>query len=162
MKNYDIYTDGSHLKFSSGRLGAGGVLIDSSKELPIGKKLDEFSIELLPEYMKMSYGSDKISNPTAELMAVLLALQIFGKNLKDCDMITIHADYLGVKEWMTGGWKIREPYIQRIKNDIDSEINKLNLQGKIMYSWVKGHQKSSSPEAYWNNYVDRLATGKKE
>ena len=161
MKILDIYTDGSHLKFSTGRLGIGGVLIDPSQQKPLGKKISEFGIELLPEYMKMSYGSgaENCSNPTAELTAVLVALQNFEQDLKGADIITIHADYLGVKEWMTGAWRVKEPYIARIKFDIDQEISRQGLKGVIQFAWVKGHQNyiAGDPDIHWNNYVDELA-----
>lgn len=161
MKQFDIYIDGSHLdKQHNGRLGIGGVLVDLNDGTKKGKMLNKFSIELTPEYMKLSFGADKCSNPSAELTALLHALYQFKGSYGQNDKIVIHADYLGVKEWMTGNWKIKEPYIARIKADIDKEINKQGLQGRIEYKWVKGHQKdNSNPDVYWNNFVDSLAKG---
>lgn len=161
MKQFDIYIDGSHLdKQHNGRLGIGGVLVDLNDGTKKGKMLNKFSIELTPEYMKFSFGADKCSNPSAELTALLHALYQFKGSYGQNDKIVIHADYLGVKEWMTGNWKIKEPYIARIKADIDKEINKQGLQGRIEYKWVKGHQKdNSNPDVYWNNFVDSLAKG---
>jgi ribonuclease HI len=156
MKRLDIYTDGSHLdKQHNGRLGVGGVIVDLEKR----KLLNSFSTELLPKYMKMTFGADRPSNPSAEMVAVLHALYNFEKEIKTADLIVIHADYIGVREWMTGKWRIKEPYIQRIKNDIDSEISRQSLKGKIQYEWVRGHQKDASVDTYWNNYVDLLAKG---
>lgn len=165
MKQYDIYIDGSHLdKQNNGRLGIGGVIVDLSGP-GMGRKIDEFSMELNPEYMNITFGATKCSNPSAELTALLFALYNFKKLIKQADLIVVHADYIGVKSWMEGAWKIKEPYIVRIKNDIDSEIIKQGLTGKILYSWVRGHQSASAvktnPDAYWNNYVDRLAKGEK-
>ena len=164
MKQFDIYIDGSHLnKQHNGRLGIGGVLVDLNSTEKMGKLLNKFSIELTPEYMKFSFGADKCSNPSAELTALLQALYQFKGSYGPSDKIVIHADYLGVKEWMTGTWKIKEPYIARIKADIDKEINKQGLQGRIEYKWVKGHQKDlNNPDIYWNNFVDSLAKGKDE
>lgn len=164
MKQFDIYIDGSHLdKQHNGRLGIGGVLVDLNSTEKMGKLLNKFSIELTPEYMKFSFGADKCSNPSAELTALLQALYQFKGSYGPNDKIVIHADYLGVKEWMTGTWKIKEPYIARIKADIDKEINKQGLQGRIEYKWVKGHQKDlNNPDVYWNNFVDSLAKGKDE
>lgn len=163
MKQLDIYTDGSHLdKQNNGRLGIGGVLIDPTGP-SMGTMLNKFSIELTPEYMNLSFGASKCSNPSAELVAVLYSLYEFKNMIGSSDIITVHADYIGVREWMTGKWKIREPYIVRIKNDIDTEIKKQGLQGRINFEWIRGHQKLGStpnPDIYWNNYVDSLAKGK--
>ena len=165
MKRFDIYIDGSHLdKQHNGRLGIGGVLVDLSGP-GMGRLINEFSIELSPEYMNLTFGAEKCSNPSAELTALLHALYKFKKLYGPSDIVVIHADYIGVKSWMEGTWKIKEPYIARIKNDIDDEIRKQDLRGRISYEWVKGHQSksalSSDPDAYWNNYVDRLAKGEK-
>ena len=76
MKRLDIYTDGSHLdKQHNGRLGVGGVIVDLEKR----KLLNSFSTELLPKYMKMTFGADRPSNPSAEMVAVLHALYNFEK-----------------------------------------------------------------------------------
>lgn len=157
MKEAHIYTDGSHLdKQNNGRLGCGGVLVMS------GKLIDTFSVELPPSYMKDKFGADKCSNPSAELVAVYFALLAFEKYLKGVDSIILHADYLGVSNWMNGSWKINEKYIQAIKNEIDKEIKRQKLTGCISYSWVKGHQTNTmkGTDAYWNNFVDKLAKGK--
>lgn len=165
MKQFDIYIDGSHLdKQNNGRLGVGGVLVDlNDSGNKMGKLLNKFSTELTPEYMKLSFGADKCSNPSAELTALLHALYQFKGSYGPNDKIVVHADYLGVKEWMMGNWKIKEPYIARIKSDIDREITKQGLQGRIEFKWVKGHQKdNTNPDVYWNNFVDSLAKGEDE
>ena len=161
MKRLDIYIDGSHLdKQHNGRLGIGGVIVDLNVSVGHGKLLKKYNMELIPEYMKITFGSDQCSNPSAELCALLFALYNFEKEIKGCDEVTIHADYIGVKSWMEGTWKIKEPYIARIKRDIDNEIYKQGLRGKIQYAWVRGHQKGElNDDAYWNNYVDKLAKG---
>lgn len=166
MKRLDIYIDGSHLnKQNKGddRLGCGGVLVNL--EGPgMGTLLDSFSIQLLPDYMKMSFGAISPSNPSAELVAVLQALQHFRKDLKGVEEIVIHADYMGVSEWMEGRWRVKEPYIARIKDAVIEEIGRQGLRGKVRFSWVKGHQKNinSSPDAYWNAEADLRARGDKD
>lgn len=163
MKRFDIYIDGSHLdKQNSGRLGIGGVLVDLSGP-GMGRVIGEFTQELSPEYMSFTFGADKCSNPSAELTALLIALLKFKKLYGPSDILVVHADYIGVKSWMEGAWKIKETYIAKIKSDIDDEIRKQNLRGRISYEWVKGHQskKSTDPDAFWNNYVDKLAKGEK-
>ena len=166
-QHYNIYTDGSHLdKQNNGRLGVGGVLVLPSSTGGIGKLIDKFSTELIESYMNLYFGTTKCSNPSAELVAVLHSLYNFSKYFTNEDTISIYADYIGVREWMTGKWKIKEPYIARIKSDIDEEIRKLGLVGRIDYNWIKGHQKNTKsiidPDIYWNNYVDLLAKGKNQ
>lgn len=157
MKELTIYTDGSHFKSrkGSGRLGVGGVILKNNKEL------DEYSIEINRNYLKLYYDTTDCSNPTMEMLAVLYALWKFKKHIKHGDKITIKADYQGVKEWMTGKWKINKPYIQKIKDQIDEEIIKLGLPGNINFEWVKGHQHgiNRNEDAYWNDVVDLLAKG---
>lgn len=154
----DVFIDGSHLDKQSGngRLGIGGVIVDMSSD----KIIDEFSVELTPSYMKSTFGADKCSNPSAELTALYIALQKFKPVLAKADSVVFHADYLGVKEWMLGNWKTKEPYIAKIKECAQKEIIDQGLTDKVSYVWVKGHQSSSaSKDAYWNNYVDKLAKG---
>lgn len=156
----DIYIDGSHLdKQNNGRLGIGGVIVDLNVKVGHGNILNSYSMELIPEYMKITFGSDKCSNPSAELCALLHALYNFKKEIRGAKKIVVHADYVGVREWMTGTWRIKEPYIARIKADIDQEIYNQSLQGRIQYEWVRGHQTDGSDDTYWNNYVDKLAKG---
>ena len=156
-KNFIIYTDGSHLKHTSGRLGIGGVLID-----PItNKKIAAFSKEISVDYMIKNYGTSDVSNPTCEMLANLWALREFASEIGPEDEICMKADYIGVQAWNTKVWKINKPYIQKIKEDTDAEIKRQRLLGRIKYDWVKGHQKKSvmTKDAYWNNYVDKLAKG---
>ena len=148
----EVYTDGSHLdKQNNGRLGCGGVMVDGFK------KIDEFSQELTPDWLKKNYRTDKVSNPTAEMLGVLIALRNFDFP-KEGD-VTFRCDYIGVPSWLLGKWRVKEPYLQAIKNDIEYEIRRKGLVGRIHFEWVKAHQKSATREAYWNNYVDLLAKG---
>lgn len=165
MKQLDIYTDGSHLKLGSGRLGIGGVLVDLTQQSPLGKKLGEFGVELNPTELKQKFGpgAENCSNPTAELTAVLVSLRNFLDQIKTADLIYVHADYIGVREWMMGNWRTKEPYIAKLKEIIEDFIHAEGLDGKVKYAWVKGHQANSmtNPDIYWNNYVDLLAKGEK-
>lgn len=163
MKILTIYTDGSHLdKQNNGRLGCGGIAVDFSK--PYNKQeVGRFSQELIPEFLRLNYGTDKCSNPSAELLGVYCALVHFKSLIKNYDKIIFKADYNGVQMWMTKRWRIKEPYIQKMKDDIDQEIKDQELQGKVEFDWVKGHQtkvnRELNPDGYWNNYVDLVAKG---
>ena len=94
-----------------------------------------------------------------EMLAVLYALYNFKDEIKGSDSVELKMDYLGVREWMTGKWKINKPYIAKIKNDIDEEIKNQGLKGKISFKWVKSHQKGTDPDIIFNNLVDVLAKG---
>jgi ribonuclease HI len=160
-KKYYIFTDGSHLKGQggSGRLGCGGVLVDPEGGGLFGKELSRFSLEITPEYMELTYGSSDISNPTAEMFGVLSALKEFKKYLKSGIEITVFADYQGVREWLTGKWKINKKYIQGIRDDIMEEIKRGDLD--VTFEWIPGHQSGRDNFwKHWNDVVDLLAKGK--
>ena len=160
MKIIDIYTDGSHLdKLNNGRLGCGGVMVERTDN-GYGKVLQEFGKELEKDFLIKKYGTDNCSNPTAEMLGVLVALTEF--RIPIGSEVIIHADYIGVKEWMNGNWKIKEPYIAKVKSEIDEIIRRKGIN--ISFDWVKAHQPKSSlnRDAYWNNYVDLLAKGQKK
>lgn len=158
MKEIYIYTDGSHLKFSSGRLGCGGVMVDPGGE-GYGEILGEFSEELTPDRMEKEFGGKTCSNPTAELVGALLAIRNF--NIPKGVKVKVYADYVGVQSWMEGKWQTKEAYIREVKRQIEEEINKKGLRGRISFHWVRGHQKVTNRDTYWNNYVDALAKGEK-
>lgn len=162
MTTYKIYIDGSHLdKQNNGRLGIGGIIIDPSMPGTLGIR-GKFSRELTPEYMRTEFGAIKCSNPSAELTAVLFAIREFKSLLSGKSEAIIFADYIGVREWMTGKWKIKEPYIKKIKEAIDKEIKSQGLTGRLSFEWVRGHQKGNNPDVIWNNYADILAKGQEE
>ena len=149
-----IYTDGSHLKHTTGRLGIGGIIVDSS-----GKVVDKFSEEIDVKWLMNTYGTSDVSNPTCEMLAVLVALRKF--NLVPGDEVIIKADYQGVMCWLNNTWKAKKPYIKAIKDDILKEIESLGLKGKVSFEWVKGHQTGPSlgKDAMFNGMVDKLAKG---
>ena len=152
MKVRYIYTDGSHFKGKggSGRLGIGGVIVDPDQG-PNGKELAHFSTEILPKFVQTHYGTTDVSNPTMEILAALQALDEFKDKIDSDTRIIMRQDYLGVSSWMTGKWRITKPYILKIKEEIDRTIRSRGLT--VEWEWVKGHQKSTSTEAYWNNVV---------
>lgn len=153
---YTIYTDGSHLKHTSKRLGVGGVMVDESDNI-----IDEFSEEVSIDFLKTTYGTSDVSNPTCEMLAALFAIKKFGSKMKPGDEACIKADYTGVMNFNTGVWKARLPYIILIRDEIQNEIKKQKLN--ITFGWVKGHQAKGilSQDSKWNNYVDLLAKGEK-
>ena len=157
----NIYTDGSHLdKLNKGRLGCGGIMVempDNDEEL--GKKIGEFSRELTTEWLEKTIGTKDVSNPTAELLGVLTALETF--NIPDNATVEVIADYNGVMGFLSGKWKSREVYIAKVVNKINDTINKKKLKGRITFGWVKGHQakRGITRDGYWNSLCDSLAKG---
>ena len=158
MRKILIYTDGSHLNKQSGhgRLGCGGVMVEDNGD-GYGKFLDEYSKELLPADLEKDFGSSNVSNPTAEMIGALEALRNF--NIPSDARVIMKADYEGNRNWMMGIWSIKEPYIKKVKEAIDAEIERQHLQGRIGWEWVKGHQKVLNQDSYWNNRTDILAKG---
>lgn len=155
MSKYIIYTDGSHLKHTTGRLGIGGILVDEST----GKVVDKFSEELGVDFLVNNYGTSDVSNPTCEMLATLMALRKFKDYLKSIDSIVMKADYQGCQMWTTGKWKCKAPYIKAINTEILDEIKNQNLN--VSFEWVKGHQTGPvlSRDAVFNGMVDKLAKG---
>ena len=153
---YIIYTDGSDLKHTSHRMGIGGVLLDASGRTLI----DSFGEELSSDYLTGNYGTTDCSNPTAEMIAAAEALTRWGDRFKEGDEVELKADYMGVREWNTGKWKINKPYIREAKDRIWKAIEDSGIT--VVWSWVKGHQTGPSlygSEKYWNDKVDKLAKG---
>ena len=153
---YIIYTDGSDLKHTSHRMGIGGILLDETGR----KMLDSFGSELSHEYLQSEYGASDCSNPTAEMIAASEALQNWADRFRAGDEIEIRADYMGVREWNTGRWKINKPYIKKAHDQIAEIIRDHGLQ--VTWTWVKGHQTGPSlygSDKYWNDKVDKLAKG---
>ena len=153
---YIIYTDGSDLKHTNHRMGIGGVLLDETGR----KMLDSFGLELPHEYLQGEYGTSDCSNPTAEMIAASEALQNWASRFKSGDEIEIKADYMGVREWNTGHWKINKPYIKKAHDQIADIIREHGL--RITWTWVKGHQTGPGlygSDKYWNDKVDKLAKG---
>jgi ribonuclease HI len=153
---YIIYSDGSDFKHKSGRLGIGALIIKEGTT----QILDSFGTEISREYVKLFYGTDQCSNPTMEMLAALEALKRFKKFITSpLDQVIVKADYEGVTKWNKGEWKIKAPYIQKIRDNIKEAIKELGC--KVDFQWVKGHQSLSikDGDAYWNNLVDKLAKG---
>ena len=125
MSKLKIYTDGSHLKHTTGRLGVGGIIVKDDKII------DEFSKEVSTDYLKLSYGTSDVSNPTCEMLAALHALYYFKNDINAHDTIELYADYQGVSSWLNGTWKINKPYIQKIKDDINDANEDQNMDNYI-------------------------------
>ena len=79
MKILNVYTDGSDKNKQhkgNNRLGIGGLAVDN------GKMIDNFSMKISPEYLELTYKTKDCSNPTMEMLAVLISLHKF-KNMEE-------------------------------------------------------------------------------
>jgi len=146
MKSCKIYTDGSHIK-KSNYIGYGACFENPENRIYIisGK----FSIKTF----ELRY-HQKVSNPTAEMIAVLMAIKSL-LGLKN-HFITIYSDYNGVQKWINGEWKITKPYIQDITNEIH-RLMKIHKKNNVNfdYKWIKGHSNDKM-----NDIADTLARKK--
>lgn len=145
MRYYKLYTDGSHLKGvgASNRLGIGVVLVESDIVL----NTESMQVDRLK--FKEQYGTDDVSNPTMEMLAVLLGIARFSSILSG-NSVEVLADYQGVSEWLNGRWRVNKPYIQKIKDDIMEQLRDNNITAK--FTWIKGHAGDK-----FNEMADRLA-----
>lgn len=157
-RRLQLYTDGSHLdKQHGGRLGEGSVLVEEKKNV-----LAFRGEEITPSFIKEHFGQDaQPSKPTAELLAVLNGLRMARDLILPSDRLTVIADYVGVSKWLNGEWEAKSAEIRKTLEEINDEIKKQNLAGRISFKWIPGHQKEDNPDARYNALTDRLARGEK-
>lgn len=149
MRQFKLYTDGSHFKNEdgSGRLGVGAILVNAG-----GSVVDSLSMEVDRQIFRERYQTSDVSNPTMEMYAVLVALRRFNSKLQFGDQVEVFADYQGVMYWMYHKWRINKSYIAMIRDDIEAEGKSQKLE--LRYQWVRGHNGD-----YYNELVDKLAKG---
>lgn len=127
---YKLYVDGSYM---NGKCGLGWVLVNPSNEV------------VAKESMKLDsdYGMHQV---TGELYAVLFG--VHACMIRDIKEVEIHFDYLGIREWVTGAWKAKNPNTQNYR-DLMREILE---EMKVTFVKVKSHSGD-----YFNDMADRLA-----
>jgi ribonuclease HI len=129
-KKITIFTDGSCL----GNPGAGGwgaILLADGASKP----------------MAILRGHEtETTNNRMEMIAVIEALRYVHENeLQQADL-DLYSDSALVINTLQHGWK-------RKKNlDLWEELDQLNEELSVKYSWVKGHAKNK-----WNNECDKIA-----
>ena len=135
MNDYIIFTDGA---FSSKRNQGGSAFVI----LKDGKKVIESS--------KCWKGG---SNNTAEMLAIMTALNVF-KN--PVNSITIYSDSQYCLGCIFKGWKRRKNV--KLWNTFDKVFERVSLLcNNIQGIHIDGHQKDDSFTTKWNNFCDRLA-----
>jgi len=145
----DIYTDGSHQKHvSGGYIGYGAWCKYLDTEYSLSGSLDKFTL--------LEYNIDEkeiVSNPTSEFVAFAEVLNRFRK-LQTKIKITFWIDYIGVSKWMSGEWKAKKDYIQKIKTRCKQHLEDISLNSKseIEIKYVPGHQGIKG-----NEMADKLA-----
>lgn len=137
-----------------------------------GKAYARASYAVVWPYHEQYNQAHLLSNPTnnrAEYMALLLALQICEEQIDPTFTKTLIAYtdsmllFNSVTEWMSkwkrNGWitSTKEPVANRdLLEAIDAAMDKR----KVIMRHVRAHQKVSTWEATYNNFVDRLARNK--
>ena len=129
---YKLYVDGSYM---NDKCGLGWVLVDPSNQI------------LAKDSMRLNsdFGMHQV---TGEINATLFGLgECLSRGIKE---VEIYFDYMGIKEWATGGWRAKNKHTQNYR-DLMSEIKE-----EIDYKFVK--VKSHSGD-YFNDLADELAKG---
>jgi|WetSurMetagenome_2_1015567.scaffolds.fasta_scaffold213410_1 ribonuclease HI len=129
-KKINIFTDGSCL----GNPGPGGwaaILLEGQAKKPT---------------MVLRGNESDTTNNRMEMIAVIEALRyVHEKHLQQCE-INLFSDSALVINTLRLGWK-------RKKNlDLWEELDELNEELSVSYSWVEGHAKNR-----WNNECDKIA-----
>lgn len=134
--NYIVYTDGAYSSVRN-QMGIGIVFLKEGK--------------LILEYSKMF---KKGTNNVAEILAIIIAFSMIKQPIES---LTIISDSMYCIGCATKGWK-RNKNIKLWK-EFDKQYARVSeLCSNIVFQYVKGHQSElDTTEAYWNNYVDKLA-----
>ena len=151
-----VYTDGNHYKGSDSK--GYGIYTEWKG------KIYSFSQRVTPSHLTSFFhlsdaaSRKPLSNPTMELAAAVHTISLAASSPKvDNKTLIIAADYTGVKEWLTGGWKAKEQHIIELKNQGLLQIKKATENGwKIQFEKVKGHSGDKG-----NDLADILAKGGK-
>lgn len=85
------------------------------------------------------------TNNRMEMTAVIEGLRYIHTNYKHAH-VQIFCDSNLIVQTINNGWK------RKMNKDLWTEIDNLNNQLIVEYTWVKGHA-----DNYWNNYCDRIA-----
>jgi ribonuclease HI len=138
-----IYTDGSHQR-AKDYLGVGAWALWDEEEHSYSAKVTREMLD--------SYGVPKdaeVSNPTAEFIAFAQILRKFQNKTLAVQLVFV-SDYVGIKNWMEGTWKTKEPHITAILKSCKETIK--TIKGVIVFEWVKGHSHNIG-----NTHADHLA-----
>ena len=147
------FVDGNHFG------GIGCVLVQvarSGKETikEIKKTVLEVFSDMWSE-LEISAELARIRQILAELGGLKLAVESLNKGTS----VTIVHDYTGIAEWMERRWKIKDPAVFKIVEDIRSKVEekKLKLRFKHQDSHIPGIG-GRNPFREYNELADRLAT----
>ncbi len=129
-KKIEIYTDGS-CKGNPGPGGWAAILLEEGAKKPF----------------KILKGREQsTTNNRMEMMAVIEALHFLQQQHLQNHDITLYSDSNLVIQTLLQGWK------KKANRDLWEELDGLNEEFDINYSWIKGHAKNK-----WNNECDKIA-----
>lgn len=138
MSNIVIYTDGSYMpSIDSG--GIGIVILKNNEKI----------LEYSNQYKRCT-------NNLMELGAIVVALRLI---TEPCDSIIVYSDSMYCIGTITKGWQRKKNKRMWLEFDLQKGRIEQTVCPNIKFEHVKGHQSNNATEqAYWNNYVDKLAT----
>jgi ribonuclease HI len=123
----DVYTDGSYNK-ENGRASGAFLIVDKD--------------EIIYDFSFITFDNGR-KNVKGEIEAVLRAINYCKKH--NINSINLYYDYSGIKEWLTGKWRIKDTLVYNfVKQVKDSNI-------KINFCKVKSHSGNR-----FNDVVDAL------
>lgn len=152
--SYDIYTDGSA---GNGNLKYGAFMKIGDSEYQLSGHATTASLSRI--------GITRVremNSPTAELLGVLQALrsiQISIKEGSECRKLDFYVDYVGIIEWLSGGWRTKKPHIIKLVELIRKEIEAMKSSRGIE---VDFHKVPAHSGIYGNEKADKLAKSDKD
>jgi len=130
MKQIEIYTDGS-CKGNPGPGGWGAIFLEKNSKTPF-KILKGHALDT--------------TNNRMEMTGVIEALRFIDKEKLHTSQCTLYSDSNLIIQTLLQGWK------RKANLDLWEELDDLNEELDIQYTWVKGHAKN-----HWNNECDKVA-----
>lgn len=145
-----IFTDGatSLNGYEGSRGGWAFVILDNN-----GKLVEENSGHIEPA-----------TNNICELTAIIEACMTCVNLIKEDDCITIYSDSAYVinglndwiYKWQKNNWQTANKHTVKNQNLWEKLLPFVN-DNRFNFNKVKGHNGDNSPDAYWNDYVDKKA-----
>lgn len=154
----DVYTDGNHDK-GTDSMGYGVYALHEGHEYGLSQRADARHMELFFG-MNAKMARSPWSNPTMELAGVAHVIKLCAmcqqRPSNQRLLVRIHADYIGPRNWLSGAWRTRKPYIDHLVDFCRRRIEEASARGiDVIVLPVRGH--AGDPG---NDRADHLAKGR--